>query len=169
MFCKGSLEDKIDKNAKTEPAKVVMTITFLRSYRSEKYPIGAWPITPEIVAINRRIEVSKSEFSLGEIELNKDFEVKLQVKNAGAQSLSIISAQAGCGCVREKGKLTIQPGTSSELILYVRAKEEGAFTINAIVETNDPQNRYLPLKVSFVGKKSLTQDGIMFSQPGQGF
>ena len=60
MFCKGSLEDKIDKNAKTEPAKVVMTITFLRSYRSEKYPIGAWPITPEIVAINRRIEVSKS-------------------------------------------------------------------------------------------------------------
>ena len=33
-------------------------MTFLLSYTSEKYPIGPCPTTPEIVAINKRIEVS---------------------------------------------------------------------------------------------------------------
>jgi len=56
----GSLEDKIDSKAKTDPPNVVITITFLRSYMSEKYPIGPCPTTPEIVAINKRIDVSRS-------------------------------------------------------------------------------------------------------------
>ena len=39
---------------------MVNTITLLLSYKSEKYPIGPCPNTPEIVAINKRIEVSRS-------------------------------------------------------------------------------------------------------------
>ena len=58
MFCIGSLEVKIDNNAKAELPNVVTIITLLLSYWSEKYPIGPWPNTPAIVAINNKIEVS---------------------------------------------------------------------------------------------------------------
>ena len=54
------VEDKIERNARAEPPSVVITITFLLSYKSEKYPIGPCPTTPEIVAINKRIDVSRS-------------------------------------------------------------------------------------------------------------
>ena len=45
-------------NANIAPNDVVITITFLLSYLSEKYPIGPWKITPAIVAINNKIDVS---------------------------------------------------------------------------------------------------------------
>ena len=58
MFWIGSLDVKIDKKAKTELPSVVIIITLLLSNLSEKYPIGPWPSTPAIVAINNKIEVS---------------------------------------------------------------------------------------------------------------
>ena len=58
MFIRLDPAKIIAKNEKIEQKKVTITITFLLSNLSEKYPIGPWKITPDVVAIKSKIEVS---------------------------------------------------------------------------------------------------------------
>lgn len=120
-------------------------------------------------ALSPKINVSKTQYSIGEIELFADYEVKVQVKNTGAATLQIMSAKAGCGCIREKEKISIAPGKAKEVIVIIRPREKGSFVIQGVLETNDPSQRYFLIELIVTGKKSLTQDNMMFSQPGSGF
>ncbi len=119
--------------------------------------------------ISPKIEVSKTSYSIGEVELYKEYEVEVAVKNSGPTALEIISAQAGCGCVREEKKMQIAPGQTANVVLFVKPREKGELSVKAIIETNDKQNPYQVIDIKFNAKKSLTQDNMMFSQPGSGF
>ena len=115
-----------------------------------------------------KIQIEIKDYTLGEIELQKEYKIKVLVKNVGAQSLDIGNVQAGCGCVREMAKISIAPDEQKELVIAVKARQEGAITIKAVIGTNDPASRYKVINVSFVGRK-FTQDNMMFSKPGTGF
>ena len=91
------------------------------------------------------------------------------IKNVGVQALEINSVQAGCGCVREKEKLLVNPGEQKTLTIYVRPREVGEFTFKAIIATNDTSKPFEEIEINFFAKESLGQDNMMFSKPGTGF
>ncbi len=121
------------------------------------------------IGLTPKIEVDKKSYSLGEIQTQADVSTKVLVKNVGAQLLKIESVQAGCGCVREKEQLQIDPGEQKILTIFVRPRETGEFTVKVLIATNDNSKQFEEVEISFVAKESLGQDNMMFSKPGTGF
>ena len=60
MFARLDPAKIIAKKEKKALKKVTITIIFLLSNLSEKYPMGPWKITPDIVAIKSKIDVSNN-------------------------------------------------------------------------------------------------------------
>jgi hypothetical protein len=116
-----------------------------------------------------KIELAKKSYSLGEIQTQADVSTEILIKNIGVKPLKIESVQAGCGCVREKEQLVINPGEQKMLTIFVRPREVGAFTVKALIASNDSSNQFQEVELSFVAKESLGQDNMMFSKPGTGF
>jgi hypothetical protein len=98
------------------------------------------------------IVFENTEFDLGIIPQNGEFDFSFEFSNDGTDSLEILSTKVSCGCtIIEEGARILQPGESSMIkgTFYSR-QYKGLLVRTIAVNTNDPENERTVLYIKAI-------------------
>ena len=95
------------------------------------------------------IVFESTEYNLGTIPQNNEFEFSFKFSNAGMSPLEILSTKASCGCtIIEEGTQILAPGENSIITGTFYSKQYRGVLVRAIaVTTNDPENERVVLYI----------------------
>ena len=98
-----------------------------------------------------QITFEETAFDAGEIPVGGKLSHDFVVKNTGSADLKITRVSPGCGCTVASFDKVIAPGQSGKITIEVKLYEEWSgrrISQSALVESNDPETRYVSLTVS---------------------
>ena len=111
--------------------------------------------------------VSEQLHDFGMAEPNSTLKHSFEVRNEGSAGLEIKRVRIDCACGRVKAEPSTIPTGQTGLINveYDTPNESGPFTANILIETNDPDQRFVKLQVTgtvrgryLVGSSGVTSE-----------
>jgi len=116
-----------------------------------------------------RMEISGTDWNFGEAWQGAPLKHDVTIKNVGDAPLEILKVKTSCGCTTPtKVKSPLVPGESDVMtISYNSAKRIGRANQTITVETNDPTQRSVAIKLRGTVKPVYAiepRDGLIFGQ-----
>lgn len=100
--------------------------------------------------LEKRVEFKNEKVSLGKIPLNKPVEFTIEMKNIGADTVTLVNVQAGCGCTAPNftPNEKFGPGQTSKILIRYNGSSKGSFTKYSTIYFDGGQTK----QVSFAGE-----------------
>ncbi len=102
------------------------------------------------IAVASRLSISPSEYDFGEVQFGKETSATFQVRNAGAEAVTIRRVRTSCGCTTANVSTTeIRPKESADLTVKFDSSglKAGKTTKTVLVESNEPGNPIAKLRI----------------------
>ena len=93
-------------------------------------------LTPTVKDINTQLDIKNATYDFGKISFGKPVEYIVEMKNIGKDSLTILSAQPGCGCTTPSFVPNEKFGPSQSVKMTIRFNGSAVGTFTRYVDVN---------------------------------
>jgi len=93
-------------------------------------------LTPTVKDVNTQLDIKNAAYDFGKISFGKPVEYVVEMKNIGKDTLTILSAQPGCGCTTPSFVPNEKFGPNQSVKMTIRFNGSAVGTFTRYVDVN---------------------------------